>query len=108
MRVNVRTGQTWVLRPTSPPSKGACMLGRSTGKRFKESGISMSKDSSVSTTHAKITVSGGRLYFADAGSTNGSTVNGINVGKEGAPVELSTGMVLGVGETLLKVTLVSV
>jgi FHA domain len=66
-------GNSWTLRPTP---KAACMIGRSTGKKFKEKGVSLSTDEEVSTTHGKVHVRGGKLYFTDTGSTNGSTVNG--------------------------------
>lgn len=52
------------------------MIGRSTGKRFKNTGVSLYKDSEVSTTHGKIHVIKNDLCFSDLGSTNGSFLNG--------------------------------
>ena len=52
------------------------MIGRSTGKRFKKTGVSLYKDSEVSTTHGKIHVIKNDLCFSDLGSTNGSFLNG--------------------------------
>mmetsp|Transcript_10664 Transcript_10664/g.32276 ORF Transcript_10664/g.32276 Transcript_10664/m.32276 type:complete len:117 (+) Transcript_10664:112-462(+) len=88
------------------PSAGVCYVGRSTGKRYREKGVSLSNDPEASTLHAKIRVLQGKIVFTDAGSTNGSTVNGEPV-EEGDPITLENGMELGIGGCLLRVALVA-
>lgn len=51
-------------------------MGRSTGKLFKEKGVSLYKDKEISTTHAKVELRNGEAFFIDAKSTNGSHLNG--------------------------------
>lgn len=51
-------------------------MGRSTGKAFKEKGVSLYKDKEISTTHAKIELRNGQAFLIDADSTNGTLLNG--------------------------------
>ncbi len=50
-------------------------MGRSTGKAFKEKGVSLYKDKEISTTHAKIEIRNGQAFLIDADSTNGTLLN---------------------------------
>ncbi|CAN0215574.1 unnamed protein product [Ectocarpus fasciculatus] len=54
----------------------ARLIGRSTGKKFKNHGISLRRDSEVSITHGMFMNSGGRVTYMDNGSTNGTEVDG--------------------------------
>lgn len=56
-------------------------------------------DPDVSRLHSVVTVAPGRVTVADAGSTNGTTVNGVAVGDR--PVPLAPGALLRVGESTL-------
>ena len=79
------------------------MIGRSTGKRFKKSGVSLFKDSEVSTTHGKIHIVKGDLCFSDLGSTNGSFLNGGAL-EARHPYVINNGDVLKLGQSHLKVS----
>lgn len=62
-------GKFFILKPTS---RSACLIGRSTSKKFKDKGISLSKDGEISTSHGKIEKIDNDYYYIDTGSTNGS------------------------------------
>jgi pSer/pThr/pTyr-binding forkhead associated (FHA) protein len=87
------TGQTWTVKPR--PGKAVIKIGRSTGKTFA---VSLPEDDEVSTTHGKIELKTGRVFFTDLQSTNGSFLNGSKV-EARDPVVLSTDDILTVGAT---------
>ncbi|MGA4542917.1 FHA domain-containing protein [Uniformispora flossi] len=63
-------------------------------------------DPDLSRLHAELTITpgaGGRVHVADLGSTNGTTLDGLPVGRE--PVLLSPGSLLRLGETTLSAVL---
>ncbi|TYZ63036.1 hypothetical protein PybrP1_004030 [[Pythium] brassicae (nom. inval.)] len=69
----------------------SCLIGRSTGRKFRApNGLSMPKDPELSTTHAQLRIEpGGRIFFVDLDSTNGSLINGESV-EPHEPKQLST------------------
>ena len=85
-------------------SRLTVMIGRSTGKRFKRSGVSLFKDSEVSTTHGKIHVHKDDLCYSDLGSTNGSFLNGEALAARKTYV-INDGDVLRLGQSHLKVSI---
>jgi hypothetical protein len=73
---------------------GRIMIGRSA-----EADVPLD-DPDVSRLHCAVTVSeDGAVTVADLGSTNGTTVEGVEVGRE--PVRLGPGALLGIGESTL-------
>ncbi|MGC0420752.1 FHA domain-containing protein [Embleya sp. AB8] len=57
-------------------------------------------DPDLSRLHAELWIEPGRIRVADLGSTNGTTVDGMPIGRE--PVELPPGSLLRVGESTLQ------
>ena len=100
-------GTTFTLKLV-PGKQQAVMIGRSTGKKFRENGVSLSKDGEVSTTHARVELApehaagAPALVVVDADSTNGTSVDGVALAP-GAPVALRPGATLRVGVTDLQV-----
>ena len=47
-------GQKFRLEPAAGASEDVFKIGRSTGRHFKERGVSLYKDKEISTTHAKV------------------------------------------------------
>mmetsp|Transcript_14871 Transcript_14871/g.46136 ORF Transcript_14871/g.46136 Transcript_14871/m.46136 type:complete len:202 (-) Transcript_14871:61-666(-) len=80
----------------------ACFVGRSSGKKFREKGISLPKDNEVSTTHAKIELQRGAVVLVDVGSTNGTTVDGAAI-EEGKPHPLKAGSTVVFGASTFAV-----
>ena len=100
-----RKGKVFPLHVTEEQE---CLLGRSRGNRFRENGVSLSRDLEISTTHGKFEIVNGKICFTDTGSTNGTKVE---VGDEDMeiardePYELSNGTVLVCGATRLEVSI---
>jgi FHA domain len=80
------------------------IVGRSRGKKVLKHGISLPKDPEVSTTHGKfLAKTGGRVFYVDDGSTNGSMINRQLI-QSHVEIPLESGMEIQVGGTLLLVT----
>jgi len=83
----------------------ACFIGRSTGKKFTDKGMSLSKDLEVSTTHGKWELmKDGKIYFTDTGSTNGTFVGDKQL-VEGEPLEIKDGSRIRCGASVLLMTI---
>lgn len=99
-------GSTYLLKPRQ---NRPCEIGRSKGKKFLQRGISLSKDSEVSTSHGKfecrIVEGEYRMFYTDTGSTNGTSLNGEAI-EDNVPLELKDGIVLVFGESDLKFAIV--
>lgn len=98
------SGEVFLLKPRS---RQPCLIGRSAGKKFRERGISLKKDPEVSTSHGKFEMkTGGTFYYTDTGSTNGSFIEGNDLGANVA-FELKNGMeIMFGGASLARITIV--
>lgn len=94
-------GATYLLKPRS---SRPCEIGRSKGRKFLQRGISLFKDSEVSTCHGKFDYKGGKMFYTDTGSTNGTCFMGEAI-EDNLPMEIVSGMVLGCGDSDLKFTI---
>lgn len=72
-------------------------IGRSKAKKYIKSGISMPEDDVVSTTHGKIDMKNGKLFYVDLGSSNGSSLNGEEVKEISKSYEIKNGDKLVIG-----------
>jgi len=96
-------GQRFRLEATTESGEDAFKIGRSTGKAFKEKGLSLYKDREISTSHAKIEIKNSQVFFVDTKSTNGTALNGESL-EANVPYRLKTGDVVSMGGTDLLVT----
>jgi hypothetical protein len=94
-------GETFTLQPKA---RSHAWVGRSQGKKFREKGISLPKDLEVSTTHGRFEFLRNKLVYVDTGSTNGSRLGEVDIAPN-EPVELESGMIIAVGQTMMKITL---
>ena len=102
------SGTTFALRLAPGKQSSVAMIGRSTGKKFRDNGVSLPKDGEVSTTHARVELApehaagAPAVAVVDADSTNGTSLDGVAL-VPGAPVALRSGATLRVGVTELQV-----
>lgn len=94
-------GATYTLQPKT---RSHAWVGRSQGKKFREKGISLPKDLEVSTTHGRFELLRNKFVYVDTGSTNGSRLGEADI-VPNEPVELAPGMIITVGQTVMKITL---
>ena len=88
-----------------PKTRSPCWLGRSSSAKFKDRGISLPLDLEVSTTHGKFEFKQGKFYYTDAGSTNGTRINGEECETNEAYELTAKGITILAGQTSMKVTL---
>jgi predicted component of type VI protein secretion system len=98
-------GQKFRLEPTTATGDDVFKIGRSTGRLFKEKGVSLYKDKEISTTHAKIELKNGELLLTDTGSTNGTQINSGPDLDRHVTYKLVDGDVICVGSTELIVNM---
>lgn len=91
-------GQKFRLEPPPGKVEDSFKVGRSTGKAFKEKGLSLYKDKEVSTAHGKFEIRNGSGYYVDTKSTNGTQLNGSTITTQ-EPALLKTGDLLNIGGT---------
>jgi len=96
-------GQKFRLEPPPGKTDDSFKVGRSTGKAFKDKGLSLYKDKEVSTAHGKFEIRNGAGYFVDTRSTNGTQLNGSTITTQ-EPALLKTGDLLNIGGTEVSVT----
>jgi hypothetical protein len=95
-------GEVYDLKPKG--AKSFCWVGRSTGKKFKDRGISLPLDLEVSTTHGRFEIYQGKLCYTDDASTNGSKLGEAEI-EANSPLEIINGMEIIVGQTVMRATL---
>lgn len=93
------------LSPSQPNGEDFFKMGRSTGRLFREKGVSLYKDKEISTTHAKIDMRNGQVFLVDMASTNGTQLNGGEDLDAHSPVLLKNGDIITMGSTELLVTI---
>lgn len=103
--VEIKVGENEGAKYTlQPKTRSHCWVGRSQGRKFREKGISLPKDLEVSTTHGRFELLNNKLVYVDTGSTNGTRVGELEL-EPNAPVELQSGMLITVGQTVMEITL---
>lgn len=96
-------GQKFRLEPPKGATEDVFKMGRSTGRNFKEHGVSLYKDKEISTTHARIEIRNGQVFLIDNRSTNGTQLNNDDVDAQ-TPYLLKVGDVITMGGTELEVS----
>jgi hypothetical protein len=96
-------GQRFRLESSGEGTEETFKVGRSTGRHFKEKGVSLYKDKEISTTHAKIEIRNGNAFLVDLRSTNGTLLNGTQI-ESAIPFRLKEDDVITFGSTELRVT----
>ena len=95
-------GQRFRLEQTASASEDVFKVGRSSGKEFKEKGVSLYKDKEISTSHAKIEIRNNLPFLLDTRSTNGSQLNNEDV-ETLVPYRLESGDIISLGSSKLRV-----
>jgi len=93
-------GQKFRLELADGKEEDTFKVGRSTGRAFKEKGLSLYKDKEVSTAHGKFEIKNNAAFYIDTKSTNGSSLNGKMIEAQ-QPVRLKEGDLLSLGGTEL-------
>lgn len=100
-------GQKFRLEPANDNEEDVFKIGRSTGRLFKEKGVSLYKDKEISTTHAKIEIKNGQAFLVDVRSTNGTLLNNVEIEAQ-VPLRLQNGDVICMGSSELLVQITDV
>ena len=96
-------GQKFMLELGEGCVEDVFKMGRSTGRHFKEHGVSLYKDKEISTTHARIEIRNGQVFLIDNRSTNGTQLNNDDVEAQ-TPMLLKDGDVITMGGSELEVS----
>jgi hypothetical protein len=96
-------GQKFRLELDDNKMEDTFRMGRSGAKAYKDKGVSLYKDKEVSTTHARMEIRNGRVFYIDTESTNGSFLNGEKV-EMNKPNEIRDGDNLTLGASEISVS----
>ena len=99
-------GQKFKLEMNEGATEDVFKMGRSTGRNFKEHGVSLYKDKEISTTHARIEIRNGQVFLIDNRSTNGTQLNGVDAEPQ-TPLLLKTGDIITMGGCELEVNVIN-
>lgn len=95
-------GQKFRLEVPEGKIEETFKLGRSGAKSYKEKGVSLYKDKEVSTTHARMEIRNGEVFYIDTKSTNGSFINNERI-EVNMPTRVRDGDTLTMGASEISV-----
>lgn len=99
-------GQKFRLELDDNKMEDTFRMGRSGAKAYKDKGVSLYKDKEVSTTHARMEIRNGMVFYIDTESTNGSFLNGEKV-EVNKPKEIRDGDNITLGASEISVSVVT-